>query len=193
MLVASGIGAVDVVLLMGGKSIWNLANTVASLTLNLVLNLLLIPRLGITGAAIAWSVSILVNNLAPLTHVWAFLWLHPFGSAVARAALSAVALLRGARGLRPVHPRRVHPDPDPLRRCRWAALSRAPHPLRVPLQLTAFGQALRRRPPSTYRRAGPHQAGGIDDTQAARLASRPMASRSPRGQHRAQWPPPSTH
>jgi O-antigen/teichoic acid export membrane protein len=91
MLLATGIGPVDVVLLMGGKSRWNLANTLAALVLNVILNVLLIPHLGIEGAAIAWSASIALNNVAPLVQVWRLLGLHPFGPALSRAALSAGA------------------------------------------------------------------------------------------------------
>jgi O-antigen/teichoic acid export membrane protein len=119
---------------------------VTSLTLNLVLNLLLIPRLGITGAAIAWSVSILVNNLAPLAQVWAFLRLHPFGAAFARAALSALACY-GFLGL--VVRFTLGGSLPTLILYEVAAgvlyllvLFR----FRVPLQLATFGQALRRRP-----------------------------------------------
>lgn len=90
MLVASGVGPVDIVLLMGGKSAWNLLNTVAAVALNVTLNLLLIPRLGITGAAIAWSVSILTNNLAPLLQVRIFLRLHPLGRETITAAAAAL-------------------------------------------------------------------------------------------------------
>jgi O-antigen/teichoic acid export membrane protein len=95
MLIATGIGPVDIVLLMGGRSAYNLANTVAALTANVVLNLLLIPRLGIPGAAIAWSVSILINNLAPLAQVWALLRIHPFGAGSPIVALSSVGLFGG--------------------------------------------------------------------------------------------------
>lgn len=95
MLVATGIGPVDVVLLMGGKSSYNLINTIAALSANVALNLLLIPRLGIAGAAIAWSVSILINNLAPLAEVWAMLRIHPFGIGSPIVALAAVALFGG--------------------------------------------------------------------------------------------------
>jgi O-antigen/teichoic acid export membrane protein len=95
MLVATGIGPVDVVLLMGGKSSYNLINTIAALSANVVLNLILIPRLGIVGAAIAWSVSILINNLAPLAQVWAMLRIHPFGIGSPIVAVSAVALFGG--------------------------------------------------------------------------------------------------
>ena len=39
MLVATGIGPVDVVLLMGGRSTWNLFNVVVALILNVVISL----------------------------------------------------------------------------------------------------------------------------------------------------------
>jgi O-antigen/teichoic acid export membrane protein len=51
----------------------------------------LIPHFGIVGAAVAWSASLLVNNLAPLVQVRRFLGLHPFGSAYPRVALAALA------------------------------------------------------------------------------------------------------
>jgi O-antigen/teichoic acid export membrane protein len=98
MLVATGIGPVDIVLLMGGRSAYNLANTMAALTANVVLNVVLIPRIGIPGAAIAWSVSILINNLAPLAQVWWLLRIHPFGRGGPIVAASA-AILFGVVGL----------------------------------------------------------------------------------------------
>jgi O-antigen/teichoic acid export membrane protein len=98
MLVTTGTGPVDVVLLMGGKSSWNLLNTLVAVTLNVVLNIVLIPPFGIVGAAVAWSASLLVNNLAPLVQVRRFLGLHPFGPAFPRVALAALASF-GAIGL----------------------------------------------------------------------------------------------
>lgn len=92
MLVATGVGTVDAVLLMAGKSSWNLGNTILALVANVGLNLLLIPRMGISGAAIAWGVSILLNNLLPLAQVWHLLRVHPFGRGwVAAAGVSAVS------------------------------------------------------------------------------------------------------
>ena len=79
MLIAMACGPVDVVLLMAGKSSWNLLNTVVALSLNIGLNLVLIPRLGISGAAIAWAVSIAANNIMPLIEVRYLLRLDPFG------------------------------------------------------------------------------------------------------------------
>ncbi|MGH2684981.1 MAG: MATE family efflux transporter, partial [Actinomycetota bacterium] len=55
MLVSMGTGNVTVILLMGGKSWWNLLNVLGALTLNVLLNLYLIPRYGIAGAALAWA------------------------------------------------------------------------------------------------------------------------------------------
>jgi O-antigen/teichoic acid export membrane protein len=79
MLIGVGTGNVTVVLLMGGKSVWALANTAVALLVNIVLSLVLIPPFGMTGAAIAWAASVLVNNVVPLGQVWRFLGLDPFG------------------------------------------------------------------------------------------------------------------
>ena len=65
MLVNMGTGAVRSALFMGGKSSWILFDNAAALAVNVALNLLLIPELGMTGAAIAWAASILVGNLLP--------------------------------------------------------------------------------------------------------------------------------
>jgi O-antigen/teichoic acid export membrane protein len=92
MLVATACGPVDVVLLMGGRSSWNLANTLLALAANLTLNFALTPRYGLAGAAVAFAAGILLNNLVPLVQVWWSLRLHPFGGGVGvAAALSAVS------------------------------------------------------------------------------------------------------
>jgi O-antigen/teichoic acid export membrane protein len=74
-----GTGNVTIVLLMVGKSSWNMYNAAASLAVNIALNVVLIPRLGITGAAIAWAASIVCNNLAALLQVNYLLKIRPFG------------------------------------------------------------------------------------------------------------------
>lgn len=86
MLVGVGTGNVSVVLLMGGKSVWNLANTAAALFVNVLLNILLIPVLGMSGAALAWAASLLVNNVVPLWQVRRSLHLDPFGRGFAIVA-----------------------------------------------------------------------------------------------------------
>lgn len=90
MLVATIVGPVDMVLLMAGKSSWNLINTIVALVLNVGLSLALVPAWGIKGAAVAWAVSILANNLLPLVQVWRLEGLHPFGSGTLLAAASAL-------------------------------------------------------------------------------------------------------
>lgn len=98
MLVASAIGMVDVVLIMGGRTSWNLGNSMLALAVNVVVDVLLIPPLGLLGAAIGWAAAILVNNLLPLYQVWRHMGLHPFGPALG----TALALSVGAFGVLPL-------------------------------------------------------------------------------------------
>lgn len=92
MLVATACGMVDVMLAMAGRTTWNLANVSIALVLNVGLDLILIPRYGILGAAIGWAVAIVANNLIPLTQVGYLLRLHPFGPALlAACTVSAVS------------------------------------------------------------------------------------------------------
>ena len=107
MLVATGIGPVDIVLLMGGRSSWNLFNVVVALILNLVLGLILVPRIGIAGAAVGLAGAILFNNVAPLVEVRAFLKVHPFGRAFVPVAASAALCFGGIGAGPPAHRRRV--------------------------------------------------------------------------------------
>jgi len=95
MLVNLGTGNVTVVLLMGGKSSWNLVNTAIALALNIGLNLVLIPRFGIAGAAFAWAVSIIVDNVLALIEVWWFLGMRPFGSGYLPAAGTSIVCIGG--------------------------------------------------------------------------------------------------
>ena len=100
-LAATAAGPVDVVLLMGGRSSWNLVNTVISLGANLALNFALTPRYGLAGASAAFAAGILLNNLLPLVQVWRSMGLHPFGAGTGVAAvLSAVSFGLVGLGLR---------------------------------------------------------------------------------------------
>lgn len=88
MLVAASCGPVDSVLLMSGRSRLSLLNTSLALTTCVALDLLLVPAHGVTGAAVAWAVAILVNNLLPLWQVNRHVRLHPLG----RATLTAMGI-----------------------------------------------------------------------------------------------------
>jgi O-antigen/teichoic acid export membrane protein len=99
MLVGSGSGLVDIVLITLGKTRWNLGDTLAALTINVVLNIVLIPHFGISGAALAWAVSIVVGNVLALAQVRRGFRLGPFSRlATLVAAIAAVcfAALPGA-------------------------------------------------------------------------------------------------
>ncbi len=95
VLFSTGVGPVTAVLLMGGKSSWNLFNTVVSLGVNVALNLILIPRLGINGAAIAWATTIVLNNLLPLLQVHFFMKLQPFSRGYFVVAFASTTLFGG--------------------------------------------------------------------------------------------------
>jgi O-antigen/teichoic acid export membrane protein len=63
MLVNVGVGLVQTVLLMSGHSRGHLLATVCGLTLNLTACVLLIPGHGALGAAVAWSLGIVTENV----------------------------------------------------------------------------------------------------------------------------------
>ena len=108
MLLATGCGQVDMVLVTTGRSCWSLANGLLAVAVNVGLDLVLIPAYGITGAAIGWSAAIAVTNLLPLAQIAAAQRLHPFGRGTAiAAALSAFCF-----GLLPLAARAL-PGPGP--------------------------------------------------------------------------------
>jgi O-antigen/teichoic acid export membrane protein len=91
-------GPALLVLLMGGRSLLLLADSAAGFTVNIALNLILIPSYGITGAAIAWTVSILVVNFAAVLQIRRHWGVRAFGSTFSAVAGTA-ALCYGAGGL----------------------------------------------------------------------------------------------
>jgi O-antigen/teichoic acid export membrane protein len=91
MAAATVVGAVDSVIIMSGRAWWSLVITVAAVGVNVVLNIALIPRFGMIGAAIAWGVAIVGARGTALAFAWRVLGLHPFGRRVlAAVVLSAV-------------------------------------------------------------------------------------------------------
>jgi O-antigen/teichoic acid export membrane protein len=95
MLVNLGTGNVTVVLLMGGRSTWSAINAGAALAVNISLNLLLVPRIGILGAAIAWAVSIVVDNVTAMVEIRWVMGLDPFGPGYWLAAGTTLACFGG--------------------------------------------------------------------------------------------------
>lgn len=98
MLVATACGSVDAVLLMSGRSLLSLGNAVVTLAANVILDIILIPRLGILGAAIGWALSIAIRNLLALAQINALMKMWPFtrwSGVVGCAALACFAVLPG--------------------------------------------------------------------------------------------------
>lgn len=144
MLVATLCGDVDIVLIMASRTSWSLVNVTSALLVNLVLDLLLIPHLGILGAAIGWAVAIVVKNVSALVQVAFRLRLHPFG----RATLLAAILCLVGFGLIPMAGGLIG-DGIPTRLgsliAGLAVFLVGAVLLRTPLQLTAFLARGRRR------------------------------------------------
>jgi O-antigen/teichoic acid export membrane protein len=94
MLFATLCGMVDVVLNMGGRTSWNLANVLMGLGVNIGLDWWLIqanaPYGGFVGAAIGWGVAIVLQNALAISQTGFILGLHPFGKASLIAGASSV-------------------------------------------------------------------------------------------------------
>ncbi|TDE28934.1 oligosaccharide flippase family protein [Actinomadura sp. 6K520] len=90
MLVATATGARDVMLLMAGRSGLSLVNQSTALAVNLVLNVLLIPPLGIAGAALARAGGLLVRTLLALVQVRRILGMTPASAGLFWAGGSAL-------------------------------------------------------------------------------------------------------
>lgn len=109
MLVAVASGPVDTLLLMTGRSGLSLANTLVALALDVGLCLLLVPRIGIAGAALAWVVAVVVRCVLAVLQLRADIGLRlPVADLALAAALPVacvglpVAVLALAAGLTPV-------------------------------------------------------------------------------------------
>ena len=98
MLVGLGTGNNGVMLLMAGGSTPNLLVAAVSLTVNVVANVILIPHLGLTGAAVSWAISIICTNVLTSILLWSRLKMHPFGRQFLYVALSA-AICYGLLGI----------------------------------------------------------------------------------------------
>ncbi len=99
MLVAVASGPVDTLLLMAGRSGLSLANTLIALALDLGLCLLLLPLMGITGAAVAWVTALAVRCALAVVQLRADLRLVPDVRGLALAGSLPVLCLAVPVGL----------------------------------------------------------------------------------------------
>ena len=97
MLLATGCGMVDMVLVMAGRSSWSLANLGLSLGVQMGVDVWLIPSHGILGAAVGWAAGIVAANVVPMVQVAWAVRLHPFG----RSTIVTVAVVAACFGVVP--------------------------------------------------------------------------------------------
>lgn len=93
MLLAVASGPVDTLLLMSGRSRASLGNATVAATLDIVLCLVLIPALGMVGAALAWAIAVLTRCLLAFIQVRRSLGVTPIGREVATAGCLVLALI----------------------------------------------------------------------------------------------------
>jgi O-antigen/teichoic acid export membrane protein len=96
-LVNVGTGAASSLLVMAGRARLTLATSVLFLALSIVLDLLLIPRHGLLGAAVANAGAMVVVNLLRLWQVYRFLGLAPYDRRFLRPLAAGLAAGAAAR------------------------------------------------------------------------------------------------
>jgi O-antigen/teichoic acid export membrane protein len=90
VLFSSACGLVDIVLITVGQTSWNLWNTALAFVVNIAIDVPLIPRIGIVGAAIGWAAAIFVRNALALAQVGRGFGFSPFSRVGALVELGAV-------------------------------------------------------------------------------------------------------
>jgi capsular exopolysaccharide synthesis family protein len=95
-LIDAGTGPCGLMLNMSGRPLWNMIDNFAVLGLNIALNLVLIPRYGIVGSAVAWAISLGVVNVARLVQVWVALRMLPFDLGVLRGFVAGIGAFLAA-------------------------------------------------------------------------------------------------
>jgi len=77
-LINCSVGSVGYIITMIGRSKINLANIAAILLFNIIMNIILIPKYGIIGAAISVTASLVLINIIRLMEVFIILKIHPY-------------------------------------------------------------------------------------------------------------------
>jgi O-antigen/teichoic acid export membrane protein/Mrp family chromosome partitioning ATPase len=93
-------GPCGLMLNMSGRPSINVLDNVVGLLVNIGLNLLLIPRYGIVGSAVAWAVSLCLVNGARVVQVWQAMRMLPFEPAAAKGLVAAAAATVAALAVR---------------------------------------------------------------------------------------------
>ncbi|MDH2443061.1 polysaccharide biosynthesis C-terminal domain-containing protein [Amnibacterium sp. CER49] len=99
MMLATTAGMVQSILLMGGRSSWQLGNRLVQLATLTVVTALLVPPLGLTGAAIGWMASIVVDTVLAAVQVGVKLGIRSSPRRIALPALLALVVFAGGGSL----------------------------------------------------------------------------------------------
>jgi len=92
VLVSSLAGPAASVILMSGRSVLSMINTLVLVGVNLGGNLLLVPRYGLTGAGFVWGITLVIASFLPAAQTWRTLGLSTMGKPGFMAgAIAAVA------------------------------------------------------------------------------------------------------
>ncbi len=94
-LVKFSTGAVGIMLLMSGHSGLVMFNSLLTLGVALTLDFVLIRAFGVTGAAVAGMLSLVLVNLVNLGEVWHLLRIHPYNRYTLRPFIAAAPALAG--------------------------------------------------------------------------------------------------
>ncbi|MFZ5479770.1 MAG: polysaccharide biosynthesis C-terminal domain-containing protein [Myxococcota bacterium] len=89
-LACTAVGSVNYMLIMAGRQRETLINGVPALGLNLALSFALMPRYGVTGAALANGIAMATANGVGCWQVWRALGVHPFDRALLKPILAGV-------------------------------------------------------------------------------------------------------
>lgn len=99
MAIATAAGTAQSVLLMGGRSMWQLYDKTGALALNIVLNLILVPVWGIEGAAVAWATTLIVDTLVVVFQVQVLMHVRARVAPIAWASVLAIVVAGGGAWL----------------------------------------------------------------------------------------------
>jgi O-antigen/teichoic acid export membrane protein len=96
-IVNVSVGAAGFVLIMVGRTVWDLVVYATSFVLDLAVAITLVPQLGPKGAAIAQSTTLIFSNAFRLYLVWRFVRIQPYDRYYARllipTAIGAIAMV----------------------------------------------------------------------------------------------------
>lgn len=99
MMVQAASGMLQSVLLQGGRSSWQMYNKALVLAINVGLSLLLVPLVGILGAAISWVVSLAVDTTLAAWQVHRRMGVRLEPRALVGAAVTPLLIVGGGFGL----------------------------------------------------------------------------------------------